>query len=107
MAFQTSRTFIVVELENVRASAGEGLPSGRLRPLQTATGYGSESVYIVGSRFFIDPDIRGGILKKFPHTHKEGDTEFGTYNGLSGFRHSAIGDSPSGSQVMLLASGRM
>ena len=78
VAFQTSRTFIVVELENVRAFAGEELPSGRLRPLQTATGYGSESVYIVGSRFFIGPGIRGRILKKFPYTHKEGDTEFST-----------------------------
>lgn len=31
-------TFIVVESENVLASAGDGLPSGRLRPVQTATG---------------------------------------------------------------------
>jgi hypothetical protein len=31
-------TFIVVESENVLASGGDGLPSGRLRPLQTATG---------------------------------------------------------------------
>jgi hypothetical protein len=55
---QTSRTFIVVESENVRASVGETLPSGRLRPLQTARGYGSEREYIVGSQCFIDPNIK-------------------------------------------------
>jgi hypothetical protein len=34
----SGHTFIVVESENVLASGGDGLPSGRLRPLQTATG---------------------------------------------------------------------
>ena len=77
-AFQTSLTFVVVESENVRASAGEMLPSGKLRPLQTANGYGSEREYIVGSQCFIDPNIREGIAIKFLYTHKEGDTELGT-----------------------------
>lgn len=71
MVFQTSRTFIVVESENVRASAGEMLPSGRLRPLQTARGYASEREYIVGNQRFIDPNIREGVTKSsFIRTRK-------------------------------------
>jgi hypothetical protein len=57
---------------------GEMLPSGRLRPLQTARGYGSEREYIVGSQCFIDPNIREGVPKILLYTHEEGDTKFGT-----------------------------
>jgi hypothetical protein len=78
MTIQRRRTFIVVESENVRASVGEMLPSGRLRPLQTARGYGSEREYIVGSQCFIDPNIREEVPKFLLDTHEEGDTEFGT-----------------------------
>lgn len=42
------RTFIVQELEYVGVVGGVGEPSGKLRPLHTASGLGSDNPYMVG-----------------------------------------------------------